>query len=152
MGLDITHNCWHGAYSAFHRWRQIIAKAAGLPPLDFMEGFYGEDYRSPIYFARLQTGNQKSFSDIADSLPINWDCICEDSCPEVLFELLIHSDCEGEIKWEICKDLAESLKKLLPKLPKGSAGGHIGIVKDKTQQFIDGLLLAYKQKENVEFY
>jgi hypothetical protein len=40
MGLDTTHNCWHGAYSAFMRWRQEIAKAAGLPPLDLMEGFF----------------------------------------------------------------------------------------------------------------
>lgn len=39
MGLDTSHNCWHGAYSAFMRWRQEIAKAAGIP-LMLMEGFY----------------------------------------------------------------------------------------------------------------
>lgn len=22
MGLDTSHDCWHGAYSAFTRWRQ----------------------------------------------------------------------------------------------------------------------------------
>src|SRR5574340_314672 len=29
MGLDTTHGCWHGAYSAFSRWRNTIAEAAG---------------------------------------------------------------------------------------------------------------------------
>lgn len=30
MGLDTTHDCWHGAYSAFHRFRHGIARAIGL--------------------------------------------------------------------------------------------------------------------------
>jgi hypothetical protein len=152
MGLDTSHNCWHGAYSAFNTWRTMIAKAAGLPPLDFMEGHYADDYRSPLYFARLQTGNKESFSNIASSLPIKWDCICIEKCPEALCELLAHSDCDGEIEWEICKELAEILTGLLPKMPDLDVGGHVGIVKKKTQQFIDGLLLAFDNKENVEFY
>lgn len=41
MGLDTSHDAWHGAYSAFHRWRNEIAKAADIPPLDSMEGFGG---------------------------------------------------------------------------------------------------------------
>lgn len=41
MGLDTTHNCWHGAYSAFMRFRRCVAKAAGID-LDKMEGF-GEE-------------------------------------------------------------------------------------------------------------
>ena len=39
MGLDTTHDAWHGAYSSFMRWREAVAKAAGLPPLrDYYEG------------------------------------------------------------------------------------------------------------------
>jgi hypothetical protein len=34
MGLDTTHDCWHGAYSAFMRWRRKLAEVAGYPPLD----------------------------------------------------------------------------------------------------------------------
>ena len=26
MGLDTTHGCWHGTYSAFNRWRNKIAE------------------------------------------------------------------------------------------------------------------------------
>jgi len=42
MGLDTTHGCWHGAYSAFHRWRAGLANAAGIP-LDLMEGYYDDE-------------------------------------------------------------------------------------------------------------
>ena len=40
MGLDISHNCWHGAYSAFMTWRIEIARAFGIP-LVLMERFWG---------------------------------------------------------------------------------------------------------------
>lgn len=40
MGLDTTHDCWHGTYSAFHRWRVKLAEKIGLP-LDQMEGHDG---------------------------------------------------------------------------------------------------------------
>ena len=29
MGLDVSHDCWHGAYSSFHGWRSAICLAAG---------------------------------------------------------------------------------------------------------------------------
>jgi len=29
MGLDTSHECWHGAYSAFTRWRHELATVAG---------------------------------------------------------------------------------------------------------------------------
>lgn len=41
MGLDTTHDCWHGAYGSFEYWRREIAKAAGLPKLKSMVGFGG---------------------------------------------------------------------------------------------------------------
>lgn len=41
MGLDTTHNCFHGAYSSFHRFRKTIGLQIGIE-LDKMEGFGGE--------------------------------------------------------------------------------------------------------------
>jgi len=38
MGLDTSHDAWHGAYSAFMRWRTEIARCIDVPagePLDF---------------------------------------------------------------------------------------------------------------------
>ena len=149
MGLDTSHNCWHGAYSAFMRWRQEIAHVAGLPPLDLMEGFYpGDDYQDPIYWARKGLNDEKAFDDLKRRLPIRWDCLK----PSPLHKLLHHSDCEGEIAWQDCKPIADALAKLLPKMPKGDAGCHIGNWRDTTSQFITGLRNAAKAKENVDFH
>ena len=41
MGLDTTHDCWHGAYSAFHRWRTKLAEVSGYGRLDDYVGFDG---------------------------------------------------------------------------------------------------------------
>src|ERR1043166_7758730 len=147
MGLDTSHGCWHGAYSAFMRWRREIAHAAGLPPLDLMEGFYepvgsSSDYRNPMYWARKGLNQDQGFPEIEASLPIQWECLK----PDPLYELLHHSDCEGEIPWESCAGIADSLEKLLPKMPVGDAGGHIGNWRDKTSTFIAGLRKAYAAK------
>ena len=42
MGLDTSHDAWHGSYSTFNEWRNLIARAAGFPPLKEMVGFGGE--------------------------------------------------------------------------------------------------------------
>lgn len=38
MGLDTTHNCWHGPYSAFHGFRMKLAEKIGINLME-MEGF-----------------------------------------------------------------------------------------------------------------
>lgn len=38
MGLDTTHNAWHGPYSSFNRWRHWLAEQIGIP-LELMDGF-----------------------------------------------------------------------------------------------------------------
>ena len=47
MGLDTSHDCWHGAYSSFHEWRKLLAQAIGIADLDEMEGFGGTKSWSP---------------------------------------------------------------------------------------------------------
>jgi hypothetical protein len=54
MGLDVSHECWTGAYSAFHIWRCKIAELKGLPPLELMEGFYiGGDSPKCFLFEKM---------------------------------------------------------------------------------------------------
>jgi len=147
MGLDTSHDAWHGAYSAFMRWRQKLTEVAGLPPLELMEGFFEKsNYRDP--FRQLA----EEFPNLAEvfyrSLPIKWNCLK----PSPLYELLYHSDCEGEIPASSCGPIADELEKLLPLLPKGDAGGHIGDFRDKTQQFIDGLRAAAAANEPLDFH
>jgi hypothetical protein len=151
MGLDCSHNAWHGAYSSFHRWRCKIAEVAGLPPLDLMEGFY-EPLTSkglPTLYHGPQTRTEERFlGSIDDRLPIKWDCLK----PSPLHELLYHSDCDGEIKAKNCAAIADELEKLIPLLPDEEGGGHIGIWKVKTQQFVDGLRAAAIAGEPLDFH
>ncbi len=36
MGLDTSHNCWHGSYSSFNRFRFSLAKQIGLDLSDYI--------------------------------------------------------------------------------------------------------------------
>lgn len=147
MGLDTSHDCWHGAYSAFMRWRETIAQAAGLPPLQLMEGFYSPpDKGMSILYAGPD--GAAYLKHIDEQLPIKWGCLK----PSPIHILLNHSDCEGEIAHEDCAAIADTLEALLTNLPKGDAGGHIGDFRGKTQSFIDGLRKASTAKENVNFH
>lgn len=153
MGLDISHNTWHGAYSAFMRWREKIAEVAGLPPLELMEGFYSEgsmgnmfsllDYKYP----KEDELDMSAVRRMRKKLPIKWECLK----PSPLLELLYHSDCDGYINWKVCKGIADELSKLIDKLPNEDAGGHIGNWIEKTETFIKGLLTAYDKKEKLLF-
>jgi hypothetical protein len=41
MGLDTTHDCWHGPYSSFMRWREEVCRAVGWGELRDYLGFGG---------------------------------------------------------------------------------------------------------------
>lgn len=152
MGLDVSHDCWHGAYSAFMRWREGLAQAAGLPPLQLMEGFYTSDSFGPIQSA-IRFGDpvtvwRDAFIWLDRQLPIRWDCLKTDP----LIILLNHSDCDGEISPGDAGPIADRLESLLDKLPTEVDGGHIGDWRSKTQKFIDGLRLAASLGEVVDFH
>lgn len=162
MGLDTSHGAWHGAYSAFSRWRTEIARAAGIP-LDFMEGFYNErtipmsslrhmELRGEPYDAGGKGGLSNAW--LTDSLartmsvfPIKWSVLR----PDPIHALLNHSDCDGEISPKKCAAIAKRLTELLPLLPDGSGGGHVGDWRGKTQTFIDGCRAAADANEPLLF-
>jgi hypothetical protein len=149
MGLDTSHDAWSGGYGTFYQWRRIIAHAAGLPPLDLMEGFYSKLVDGISILPTLYSKDNSSFIKAIDErLPIKWECLKRSP----LHILLSHSDCDGDIKWRKCKGIADELEKLLPLIPveKGHPEGDYWL--KKTQKFIDGLRLAYEKKENLEFH
>lgn len=157
MGLVTTHNCWRGAYSAFHNWRCKLAEVAGYPPLGLMEGFYDEDHDVGLSLrlradALRRSGLDGEFNDywfdrFRAQFPIRWDKFR----PDPLIGLLRHSDFDGAIPAADCAPLADRLAELIPLLPEGDAPGHIRNWRDKTQQFVDGLRLAASRGEDVEF-
>ena len=150
MGLNCSHGAWDGSYSAFMRWRTKIAEVAGLPPLELMEGFYKADDYGTLYFG--QNTNDSIYTNkrarLQETLPIKWDCLK----PSALHELLYHSDCDGEIASENCAAIADELEKLIPLLPEGDAGGHIGMWRDKTAKFVAGLRTAAENGEPLDFH
>lgn len=151
MGLDTTHGAWHGAYSAFYRWRKEIANFAGYPPLELMDGYYSEDdfYLLERLFPNVDDTAMFKFRSIKKQFPIKWDCL--KSSP--LNVLLLHSDCEGDISPEDCKGIADALIELMPLIPEDiDCGGHIGNLRKKTQTFIDGCLEAFNKNEKLEFH
>ncbi len=123
MGLDTTHNAWHGSYGAFARWRRHLAWVVGFPPLDLMSGF--QDYKTP------------------DDEVLSWDILK----PDDLILLLHHSDCDGEFSFDESERIANRLNELLnnDRFSEEEWG-------DKTKQFIKGLQLAAKRKEKVTFH
>jgi hypothetical protein len=147
MGLDLSHNCWHGSYPAFHRWRSRLAEVAKLPPLGLMKGFFARgNYADPFRdFARDYPNMAEEYYTC---LPISWDALK----PDILHVLLSHSDCNGIIAASDCGPLADRLEELLPLLPETPDPGHIGDWREKTQTFIDGLRLAASQNEDVDFH
>lgn len=42
MGLDTSHDCWHGSYHSFHNWRARITEISGYGDLDQYRGFGGQ--------------------------------------------------------------------------------------------------------------
>lgn len=142
MGLDTSHDCWHGAYSAFGRWRQEVAKAAGywVVPVTWPDMGYPTD-TVMLEWHKYEDKNYKG----------EWDEVPHDP----LLLLIVHSDCDGEIKPEHATLLADRLEGILPNLPEDEGMGHIarrGGYKGATQKFIDGLREAAKANEPVDFH
>lgn len=137
MGLDTSHNCWHGAYSAFSRWRHKIARVAGY---DVFKVVYEDGYTQDTIM--IDWGHITG-----DNLMGKWEILPKDP----LIILFAHSDCEGVIYPDAASLLADRLEELLPLLD-GDGGGHIGSYKDKTMAFIDGLRNAAIVGEVVDFH
>ena len=87
MGLDTSHDCWHGPYSSFMEWRVALHRAiTGKPAVK-------EDLR-----------NAWDYGEYDDqSIPIN--------------VLMNHSDCDGKIPAEVCGSLADALEEIAVKIP-----------------------------------
>ena len=147
MGLSVSHDCWEGSYSSFHRWRVKLADVVGIP-LDLMEGYS----QGNLLDSAVILQNDPRYKHIGDALinylsrPVQWDILK----PDILHVLLHHSDCDGYLPVEVLEPLADRLSELLPLLD-GDGGGHIGSYRDKTKKFIDGLRLAASLGEQVEF-
>lgn len=133
MGLDTTHDAFHGAYSAFNNFRRFLLKSIGgsYPPHENKELMDGYWYFGDGYSVETHKG---------------------------LAEFFRHSDCEGEISPEMCKIVADELEAILPQVEELAKSeqsyGHIlrdGGWVEVTKQFIEGCRLAHERNEPLEF-
>ena len=129
MGLEVSHDAWRGAYSAFNRFRETLAKAAGIKWPTF-----------PVDMNMTFPCDVKEY---------------EKKHPG-LYEFFCHSDCDGEIEPEMCGKVADELEELLPALEDGGGGGgHIsaqGGYFAVATKFIAGCREAHKANETLDFY
>lgn len=127
MGLDTTHDCWHGPYSAFNRWRAelhvAIQRHRGTKDPLGLNGWEAL-FRAPP--------EAWPYKDPADPLDV----------------LMSHSDCDGEIPAEMCGPMADALEALLPMWPER---GFYDGARPATLRFIAGLRRAAAAGEPVEF-
>lgn len=157
MGLDTTHDCWHGPYTAFTRFRTAIGMAAGIP-LGIMEGHFGGPFHST--YAETETAIRREmgmnphatftnslWETLLPVLPLPWSLYADDP----LTPFLHHSDCDGELAVELLIPLAERLEGLAPTL-REMEGSEFVRWSDAALQFAAGCRDAASKGEAVEFH
>jgi hypothetical protein len=133
VGLDASHECWHGPYTGFQRWRQELARAAGYKVNERPNVLRGESHYE-LPWDRFEEKNYQG----------EWDSIPGD---DPLMFLLVHSDCDGVIRPQHGVHLADRMEQLLPLLDESARPS----VREETGRFIDGLRKAAAAGEDVEF-
>jgi hypothetical protein len=126
MGLDTSHDCWHGSYSSFAIWRTEISRALGWPT--WGEGRYSFPEDSPR----------------TEDVLYGWWGFGK-TPEEPLHVLLLHSDCDGYIFPWNADPLADRLLDLLEEKRIPDEWQEI------TKQFAVGLQRAAYECEVVEF-
>ena len=150
MGLDCSHDAFHGAYGAFNRLRQFVCAAAGgsFPP-HWKKDAAGELVLKgtlPQYDENLDQQRFYIFDD--DFKSEEWPG---------LWEFLRHSDCDGDISPETCVKVADDLERLMPKMLElgWESHGHIkayGGFIEVVRKFIAGCRSAAEANEPLLFY
>lgn len=138
MGLDTSHNCWHGPYSSFTRFRNKLAELAGY---EVKNVTYDDGFTSPtasIDWPRIERENPHCFQG-------DWRTIESDP----LVYLIAHSDCDGVLHPAQARALANRLAELLPLIQDDRGCERM---KAKTEQFIAGLRDAVGKGEDVDFH
>lgn len=110
MGLGFNKSEASWSYSGFNDFRKRLANEIGIC-LPLMDGFWLPGYpRSEVESAIKRVG-----TDIIDANfkwlpkePLKWDKI-----KDPIVDLLLHSDCEGELSAEQCGKIYPRLKELI---------------------------------------
>ena len=129
MGLDTSHDCWHGSYGVFHRWRLKVAEIAGYGSLDNWAGFGGQWL---------------------------WPGADEDPLVLLLHHSDCDGEIRWQDAAPIANRLVELLPALrradwVAGVAAGSDERVAEFYHERTEHFIAGLRLASRRREDVEF-
>lgn len=161
MGLDTSHDCWHGPYGQFMRWRTWLAAQVGLP-LQITEGFIDsilEESDLEKIQALMPYGLGEPFMTArvsVDGLVRGGGFIRQSIISHPLKPLLCHSDCNGRLRWWECRDIAIALLAVLRTCERDTkegapARGCYDGMYQATKRFALGCALAYRERRDVIF-
>lgn len=137
MGLDTSHDCWHGPYGAFLRFRNELAVAAGYEvKLEEVNGSYARPVVQIDWLA-IERANPGCYAG-------EWNEPQDDP----LIYLIAHSDCDGVIHPAQGLALAARIEELLPKLSAAGPFSPRGLA----ERFAAGLRKAAEAGEDVDFH
>ena len=140
MGLDISLDTWHGAYSLFGRWRAYLASLAGYHVIQSWKtngerclhcGLTNDDFTHP-------------------HICIDWTMITDaelmgdwaETPDDPLLVLIAHADTDGQIAVRDAGPLADRLEQVLPRINDASSFVIHSQIRARTEQFIKGLRQA----------
>lgn len=92
MGLDVSHGCWHGAYSSFYAWRNKLSEVAGYGSINDYAGYGGSKSWPNSGDALIVLLDH---SDCDGSLPVKILAPLADRLAELLPALEIAGDAGG---------------------------------------------------------
>jgi hypothetical protein len=121
MGLDTTHNAWHGPYSSFGRFRERLAQEIGIN----LNNYIGYNPHANLKESEIDHPLMDLFN--------HSDCDGE----------LTPMQC-----WKIAKGLDEVIKKL--PVPEDGDSWDARFI-ESCIQFRDGCMLAFSKNEVMEF-
>lgn len=138
MGLDTSHDCWHGPYSMFMRWRQWLNLFIAMDRMKNQSDWDSE------------WGQIRSMGATREAILQAWDRGLYSDQTDPLNVLMNHSDCDGEIVAEVCGPLADALQDLADRHMKPRAT--YDEMRPATERFIAGLRRAAAANEPVDFH
>lgn len=145
MGLDTTHDCWHGSYGGFGIFRETVGRAAGLPYV--VDPSYGNRHRANIEWDQYPLeAYQGRWRKVRPTWVQPEDVYGVPVQDDVLY-LIVHSDCDGELRRGYLPRLVRRLIELEPRFDELAGDYEAGALR----QFIEGLELAIRQGEHVRF-
>lgn len=120
MGLNFSHCSAHWSYGGFNRFRAELARLAGF---EWPASLDGQEWD------RCMDMIERSIDPIK--------------------ELLLHSDCEGELEPEKLKEIIPRLSELLDKLPPDDERTKYDI--QQGRDLVQGMKKALENNEPLEF-